>query len=77
MDHDVELALDSVVHEHVQQVEVDGGLTGVAKLQLDEWAQLLGDLLAGAELEDAARNIHIPVDAYLRIAFGCQGLVKV
>jgi hypothetical protein len=52
--HDVELALDSVIHEHVQQVEVDGGLTGVAELQLDEWAQLLGDLLAGAELEDAA-----------------------
>jgi hypothetical protein len=77
VDHYVKLALDSVVHEHVHQVEVDGGLTGVTELQLDEWAQLLRDLLAGAELEDAACNIHIPVNAYLRIAFGCQGLVKV
>ena len=41
MDHDVELALDSVVNEHVQQIEVNSGLAGVAELQLDEWAQLL------------------------------------
>jgi hypothetical protein len=41
VDHYVKLALDSVVHEHVHQVEVDGGLAGVAELQLDEWAQLL------------------------------------
>ena len=54
MHHDVELALDCVVHEHIHQIQVDRGVAGVAKAQLDERTQLVCDELAGAELEHAA-----------------------
>ena len=76
MDHHIQLALDSVVDEHVHQIEIDSSRIDVAKLKLDQRAKLLGDEEAGAELENTARHIHIPVGVSLREAFGGQGLVK-